>query len=642
MAFAVWSPMPMHDNAASPAAERGVVGRMAPEVFAGLGALARVSRALVGTGSLAELAERALGEMRAALDLELAVLYLPRPATTVRCLDRFVSSAAAGTVLAARDELRYEPEAWRLAVASGMPIVLREEAGWLGPNPFTPPAHDWCVLPLVTGHRDMVGVVVAAARAPIALDPVSATVLALLGEQLSAGITTARLRQRLQRAEMEQERRSLAADVHDGLAQDLAVALRELALLDEDGHRRGDARAPAASGCARRSPARTGSCARAWRTCAPTAPLGGLRAAVEATVERFERGGLPVRLTVHGPVGRRGTGDGRGRLARARGGAGERRPPRGRARRRASTVRVEGERLELVVDDDGGRLRPARRGRARRRPLRPRDHARARARLRRRLRDRAAAGRRDPRRARGCRWPDGRRRARWRAGVEAGWCPHLAILVPGAAAVVPALASFYGLGARRNGWLFHRALPGQADADRAALDRRRARRRRAGGRRAAAPSPSRRSRADRERWAQPWVPVAERARSRAASRRRGSRASRSGPSEDRFTAALAYDRAWDEAFHGRPAVSLCVYIVDERRRRRARRPARRARARCTTASSWPASGRRRADRDAAGRAALTGAPSRDGAPAMRPSGGCACSGRASGRRSDGPASAPWP
>ena len=25
----------------------------------------------------------------------------------------------------------------------------------------------------------------------------------------------------------------------------------------------------------------------------------------------------------------------------------------------------------------------------------------------------------------------------------------------------------------------------------------------------------------------------------------------------------AFDRAWDEAFHGRPAVSLCVYIVED-------------------------------------------------------------------------------
>ena len=52
--------------------------------------------------------------------------------------------------------------------------------------------------------------------------------------QLSAGIATARLRQRARHAEMERERRSLAAEVHDGLAQDLALALRELALLDRD------------------------------------------------------------------------------------------------------------------------------------------------------------------------------------------------------------------------------------------------------------------------------------------------------------------------------------------------------------------------------------------------------------------------
>ena len=41
---------------------------------------------------------------------------------------------------------------------------------------------------------------------------------------------------------MERERRTLAAEVHDGLAQYLAVARRELALPEPD----------AASGCARR------------------------------------------------------------------------------------------------------------------------------------------------------------------------------------------------------------------------------------------------------------------------------------------------------------------------------------------------------------------------------------------------------
>ena len=314
----------MDDIAAFPRAESE---RPAPEVLAGLGALARVSRALVGTGSLAELAKRALAEMRAALDLDLAVLYLPVPGEPG--LERFVSSAAAEADVTAREELRYEPEAWRLAVTSGMPIVLREPATWLGPNPFVPPAHDWLVLPLVAGRDDMVGVVIAAARAPIALDPVSATVLSLLGEQLSAGITTARLRQRLQAAEVARERRSLAADVHDGLAQDLAVALRELALLEDSG-------ADAATAAASRARLREAVTAahRIVRSrledLRVVVPLGGLRGAVEATVERSQRAGLPVRLNVRGAGGGGRAGGGRGRLARARRGAGQRRAPCGR------------------------------------------------------------------------------------------------------------------------------------------------------------------------------------------------------------------------------------------------------------------------------------------------------------------------
>jgi len=342
----------MDDIAAFPRAESE---RPAPEVLAGLGALARVSRALVGTGSLAELAKRALAEMRAALDLDLAVLYLPVPGEPG--LERFVSSAAAEADVTAREELRYEPEAWRLAVTSGMPIVLREPATWLGPNPFVPPAHDWLVLPLVAGRDDMVGVVIAAARAPIALDPVSATVLSLLGEQLSAGITTARLRQRLQAAEVARERRSLAADVHDGLAQDLALALRELALLEDSG-------ADAATAAASRARLREAVTAahRIVRSrledLRVVVPLGGLRGAVEATVERSQRAGLPVRLNVRGPAAEVGPeavavvsrvlGEALANVERHAGAA-------------AATVelRIEGERLELVVEDDGHGFDPA-------------------------------------------------------------------------------------------------------------------------------------------------------------------------------------------------------------------------------------------------------------------------------------------
>ena len=345
----------MDEVAPSLQAERG--RRRAPRArdARGLGALARVSRALDGTGSLAELASRALGEMRDALDLDVAALYLTEPGGRRR-LERFVSSVAAGCDLVARAELRYEPEAWRLALASGMPIVFREPAGWLGPNPFAPAARDWFLLPLVSGRHDMVGVVAAAAARPVALDPVSATVLTLLGGQISAGITTARLHQRLQRAEMEQERRSLAADVHDGLAQDLALALRELALLDEPGLDDEAARAGRERLREAVAGAQAGSRLEDLRA---AVPLGGLREAVEATAARFDDGGLPVRLSMRGAaadvspetvaVVSRVLGEALANVAR-----------HASARQAVVSVRVEAERLELVVDDDGCGFDPGR------------------------------------------------------------------------------------------------------------------------------------------------------------------------------------------------------------------------------------------------------------------------------------------
>ena len=148
------------------------------------------------------------------------------------------------------------------------------------------------------------------------------------------------------------------------------------------------------------------------------------------------------------------------------------------------------------------------------------------------------------------------------AGV--GWCPHLAILVPGPDDVIPALASFYGLGARRNGWLFHRSMPGREAEDRAALAE-------AGldvealeaaGRLVIAEPPLER---DPDRWALRWVPELERALARGFDAAWFSRY----PirlTEANVTSVSAFDRAWDEAFHGRPAVSLCVYIVEDTER----------------------------------------------------------------------------
>ena len=48
-----------------------------------------------------------------------------------------------------------------------------------------------------------------------------------------------------------------------------------------------------------------------------------------------------------------------------------------------------------------------------------------------------------------------------------GACPHVAMLLSSPEEVAPTLASFYALGAKRNGWLVHRSIAGRADCDRA-------------------------------------------------------------------------------------------------------------------------------------------------------------------------------
>jgi signal transduction histidine kinase len=253
---------------------------VAPEVLTGLGAVSRVSRALVGPGDLRELAAAALAEMRDALALQAAALYLP-DADGEPVLRRYV------TVGECAAELAFDAEAWRLAVAGGAPIVLREPASWLVANPFSPPADDWLILPLATAERDLAGVVIARAGEPIAVDPLHRTVLTLLGLQLSAGIATARLRQQLRHAEMERERRTLAAEVHDGLAQHLALALRELA-------------SPAADAASRErlreAVTEAHRIVRGRLLDLSGAPLGGVRAAVEEAAERARRRGLTVRV----------------------------------------------------------------------------------------------------------------------------------------------------------------------------------------------------------------------------------------------------------------------------------------------------------------------------------------------------------
>ena len=271
--------------------------RFPPEALAGLGALSRVARALVGSGNLTEVAEGALAEIRDALALELAVLYLPRSGPPPN-LQRYVASAAETASCRARDQVSFDDEAWRLAVASGVPLVFREEASWLVANPFEPPADSWLVLPLVS-ERELIGVTVAAAARPFSLDPAAATLLRLLGDLLAAGISTAHLRQELQGRAIERERLRLASEIHDGLAQDLALAMRELALLESQPPE------DVAGASAERLRAAVASANRVVRArlddLLVSIPLGGVQAAVEEICERRGRE-LPLFLQTSGPA----------------------------------------------------------------------------------------------------------------------------------------------------------------------------------------------------------------------------------------------------------------------------------------------------------------------------------------------------
>jgi hypothetical protein len=139
------------------------------------------------------------------------------------------------------------------------------------------------------------------------------------------------------------------------------------------------------------------------------------------------------------------------------------------------------------------------------------------------------------------------------------WCPHMAMVVATPQELHPALAAFYSLGASRNGWLLHRSLPGEAAADRAGLAA-------AGldiggleaaGRFSLTEVPVTEPPGE---WAQPFLPLIEDALDGGYEAVWWSRFP-VGAAGREFDVALEYDRAWDEALHGRRAVSLCLYVV---------------------------------------------------------------------------------
>jgi hypothetical protein len=147
-------------------------------------------------------------------------------------------------------------------------------------------------------------------------------------------------------------------------------------------------------------------------------------------------------------------------------------------------------------------------------------------------------------------------------------CPHVAILLSHRAEVPEALAAFYALGAKRNGWLYHRSLAGRAGADRAALTA-------AGLDVAALEAQGRMVFSE----LQPWVGVEEYVHSWDA-RMEAALAggfdavwcSRFpvGPDAETIDRVLLYDRAWEAHVHDRRYVSLCVYVADDADRDRRR------------------------------------------------------------------------
>jgi hypothetical protein len=142
-----------------------------------------------------------------------------------------------------------------------------------------------------------------------------------------------------------------------------------------------------------------------------------------------------------------------------------------------------------------------------------------------------------------------------------GACPHVAMLLSRPEEVAPTLASFYALGAKRNGWLFHRSIAGNADADRAALIK-------AGLDVEALEAAGRMVFAEIELsigvddYVHAWEPEMEAALARGFDAAWWARFP-IGPDAEIIERSVEYDRAWDDHFHDRPCVSLCLFIVGD-------------------------------------------------------------------------------
>ena len=140
-------------------------------------------------------------------------------------------------------------------------------------------------------------------------------------------------------------------------------------------------------------------------------------------------------------------------------------------------------------------------------------------------------------------------------------CPHLAVLLKSYDELPEVLASFYALGAKRNGWLAHRSLPGESELDRERLSK-------AGLAVADLEAEERLviMEIDPEGPAEGSTEVLERALDQALER--GFAAAwysrfAVGPDESAHTAFRPFEDAWERAFSGRRVVTLCPFVVGE-------------------------------------------------------------------------------
>jgi MEDS: MEthanogen/methylotroph, DcmR Sensory domain len=145
--------------------------------------------------------------------------------------------------------------------------------------------------------------------------------------------------------------------------------------------------------------------------------------------------------------------------------------------------------------------------------------------------------------------------------VGAGSCPHLAVLLKSHDELPEVLASFYALGASRNGWLAHRSLPDEMDVDRERLSR-------AGLRVEELEDAGRLElmEIDPEGPAETSTQRLEEALDRALER--GFAAAwysrfAVGPDHSAHTAFRPFEDAWDRAFNGREVVTLCPFVIGE-------------------------------------------------------------------------------